>query len=145
MRLESSLFLSFPLFYIQFNSLSSLNNHTHTTHTTHTHTHTHTHVTGIVPGSYVYTQCGQGLSAALGDDSNEDETLTSFLARGLFNEHTFGAFALLACWASFLLLLKSYLSKKKRQNKAEQSEKEEARREQELPVEEETKEAKKIR
>ncbi|KAL6060722.1 Retinitis pigmentosa GTPase regulator [Balamuthia mandrillaris] len=57
---------------------------------------------GIVPGSYLYTQCGYGLSKAMEQDLQQ-ETLTSFLFKGMLNEDTALGFVILGLWASFLL------------------------------------------
>eukprot|EP00005_Dracoamoeba_jomungandri_P004812 CAMPEP_0174249988 /NCGR_PEP_ID=MMETSP0439-20130205/306_1 /TAXON_ID=0 /ORGANISM="Stereomyxa ramosa, Strain Chinc5" /LENGTH=296 /DNA_ID=CAMNT_0015329943 /DNA_START=37 /DNA_END=930 /DNA_ORIENTATION=+ len=66
---------------------------------------------GIIPGTYVYTQCGNGLAAAM-ESSLESETLTSFLVKGLFNRDIIIGFFLLGLWLCFLLSLRWWVAKK---------------------------------
>eukprot|EP01089_Gocevia_fonbrunei_P019649 TRINITY_DN7026_c0_g1_i1.p1 TRINITY_DN7026_c0_g1~~TRINITY_DN7026_c0_g1_i1.p1 ORF type:complete len:248 (-),score=30.61 TRINITY_DN7026_c0_g1_i1:129-872(-) len=74
---------------------------------------------GILPGSYVYSQAGNGLATAL-DSELENETLTSFLIKGMFNKNMGVAMSLLGCWLAFLLVLR-YITRRLRSNKVSEN------------------------
>mgnify|MGYP001055039908 FL=1 len=71
---------------------------------------------GIIPGSYVYTQCGYGLSSMM-DEDLQDETLFTFLLKGIFNKHTAGGLVVLFLWLCFLLTLRWWVTKRTREAK----------------------------
>jgi len=67
---------------------------------------------GILPGSFVYTQAGNGLSTALESDL-QNETSSSFLMKSMMNADMIFALTLLGGWFILLLVLKQVLKKKK--------------------------------
>jgi uncharacterized membrane protein YdjX (TVP38/TMEM64 family) len=69
---------------------------------------------GIIPGSYLYTQAGREFDEAIGSDV-DDETVTHFLKRVAFNDRMIVATTILLLWLAFLLTLRWYMARKKKE------------------------------